>query len=356
MANISATQNTQSVQQQQNQIKGAQAGANKEVSGSGKDKNFKEVWKDIQNKMGNKPEPKREVSKELDQDDYMEIMINQMKHQDPTKPMKSKEIASQISKLSNIRHMKKMNQALSDMTEQDEPLKKLTMSNLIGKTVKVNQNQFNHEKGEQESLSFNLPQKAKEVSVSVLNQKGEPVFSQDMGALKEGKHSVSWDGLHQKTKKYAEGGQYSLEVNAKDQRGTPIKINTEKQATVQGVNFAASEPVLIVGEGDQETEVKFSSVKQIVGENAKQKDQSSDSSDKAKKQTSHQESVNAGKNANQYRAENAAQNPRSPAGSGPAANSAEPSQPRTAQQSDSHQGGLSQPGTKVGRGNLGHET
>ena len=72
-----------------------------------------------------------------------------------------------------------MNWRLS--SRSDQPLERLAMTNLIGKSVVVDRDRFPHTEGQSEALHFNLPQDAKQVSVAVVDSTGEVLFEQDMG-------------------------------------------------------------------------------------------------------------------------------------------------------------------------------
>jgi hypothetical protein len=52
------------------------------------DPKFGEVFSQIQAKYGEKPEKPREIKKTLGKDDFLKIMITQMKNQDPRIPLK----------------------------------------------------------------------------------------------------------------------------------------------------------------------------------------------------------------------------------------------------------------------------
>ena len=57
---------------------------------------FQDVWKDIQQKYGEKPKTPREIKKSLGKDDFFRIMVTQMKNQDPTKPFDAEKMAQEI--------------------------------------------------------------------------------------------------------------------------------------------------------------------------------------------------------------------------------------------------------------------
>lgn len=76
----------------------------------------------------------REVSESLDKDDFMKILITQLTHQDPTKPMEDKEFIAQMAQFSTLEQM-------SNMSREFSTMKSVLMSNqaysLLGRNVTV---------------------------------------------------------------------------------------------------------------------------------------------------------------------------------------------------------------------------
>lgn len=76
----------------------------------------------------------REASESLDKDDFMKILITQLTHQDPTKPMEDKAFIAQMAQFSTLEQM-------SNMSQEFSTLKSILMSNqaysLLGSNVTV---------------------------------------------------------------------------------------------------------------------------------------------------------------------------------------------------------------------------
>ena len=178
------------------------------------DPKYGEIWKQLQSKYGAKAEKPREIKKTLGKDDFLRIMVTQMKHQDPTSPFKAEQFASEMAQFASVEQLQNLNQSMNKLTSANQPLERLSMTNLIGKTVTVDRERFPHTEGSNESLSFGLSRDASQVHVTVVSEAGETVFEKDMGALAQGENSFSWDGTKSNTLP-AKSGTYQYKIKAR---------------------------------------------------------------------------------------------------------------------------------------------
>jgi len=71
----------------------------------------------------------------LSNDDFMRLLLEQMKMQDPTKPMDSKELMDSTMQMSTIQANMDMSQGMKNLTASYQNSALSTAANLIGKTI-----------------------------------------------------------------------------------------------------------------------------------------------------------------------------------------------------------------------------
>jgi len=83
---------------------------------------FGDVWNKIMAKDGVQPEKPREIKKNLGKDDFLKLMIAQLKFQDPSKPFEMEKMGSELAQLSNMEQLQNLNSTLKQMVTKDAPL------------------------------------------------------------------------------------------------------------------------------------------------------------------------------------------------------------------------------------------
>jgi len=76
----------------------------------------------------------RASKNQLDKDDFLKILITQLTHQDPTKPMDDREFIAQMAQFSSLEQMTNMSKEFGKM---QNIIASNQAINLIGKTVQV---------------------------------------------------------------------------------------------------------------------------------------------------------------------------------------------------------------------------
>lgn len=239
----------------------------KQSSGIGEgpqDQNNKygDVWNQVQAKYGKKPEKAKEIKKTLGKDDFMNLMINQMKNQDPTKPFDAEQMAAQLAQFASVEQLTNMNQSINRMAANSQPLERMTMTHMIGKQVTVDRNRIIHVENESSPLSFSVPERAKKLKVTLLSEVGEPIYTHELNDIDAGEHTISWDGKKPNSLP-AKSGQYIMRFEGVGVDNRPLNMDTRAKANVVGVAFEGSEAVLLIGDAKHQEKVPMKNIIRI---------------------------------------------------------------------------------------------
>ncbi len=217
------------------------------------------IWKEIQAKYGEKPKEQRKLHKQLDKDDFLKIMVTQMQHQDPTSPMDADKLAAQIAQMTSVEQLQNVNSALKKMTENNRPLERMNMTNLIGKIATIDENRFVHVQGKVDSIQFKVSEEIAKGKLQIISDKGEIVLEKELGNMKPGVNTINWDGKKSNTTD-ALNGNYTVRFEAENEKGLPVQMSTLARSKIIGVSFEGSEPFFLVGDAKQQKRIGFESI------------------------------------------------------------------------------------------------
>jgi flagellar basal-body rod modification protein FlgD len=193
------------------------------------DAKFREQLEKI---SGKKQEP---IKNKLGKDDFLNLMVTQLKYQDPTKPMETNEMATQLAQFNSVEQLVHMNKTMGDLVKAQTESRSDRLTQYLGMNVQVASNSFKlGEKGMANEAFFDLPISAGQCSVAIKDAAGTVVRNIAMGTAEIGNHKVEWDGLDDKGQK-ASSGQYTFEVNASTSDGKPINTRQSITARVEAI-------------------------------------------------------------------------------------------------------------------------
>ena len=210
-------------------------------------------WVDPAKKM-------RAVGKnQLDKDSFLKLMLAQMKHQDPTNPMQSHEMAAQLAQFTSLEQLNNINTTLEQMKNAQNPNSNYQTLALIGKKVSGDASKLTRMAGDtKHGFSFDLSNNAVKTKISIKDVDGKVVRLMELGAMKKGHNSIEWNGMTDQGLP-ARPGEYKFAIEAVGGAGEKVYSKTSFEGKITGLNYTAEGPVLLVGEKT----IKLSEVKKI---------------------------------------------------------------------------------------------
>ncbi|WP_286997764.1 MULTISPECIES: flagellar hook assembly protein FlgD [Comamonas] len=136
------------------------------------------------------------------QDQFLTLLVAQLKNQDPTSPMDNAQMTSQMAQISTVSGIEKLNDTVSSVTNQFSSMQMLQGASMIGHTVLSEGNQLGLAASQNEDGStrlsgtagFDLEGSAANVTVTITTASGQLVDTMDLGTAASGRNYFTWDG------------------------------------------------------------------------------------------------------------------------------------------------------------------
>jgi len=200
-----------------------------------------------------------ESSDILGKDAFLEMLVAQLKNQDPLNPMDGTEFVAQLAQFSGLEQMINLNAQMETLITNQDMMTEFQASNLIGKEVGLYGSSF-HVDGQTETLTYDLFDNAENVTVTVCDENGVVVETIEAGSHSAGTNTVTWN-----CGAYGEGT-YTFSVAAVDANGNAISADTRTTGIVSGVRYGNGtvyltvnneeipfENVMFIGAGEEAT-------------------------------------------------------------------------------------------------------
>lgn len=171
------------------------------------------------------------------QADFLLLMTEQIKHQNPLDPLDGKDFLAQLAQLSSVQELAELNQGFTDLSNSLLAEQSLQAASLIGKYATVVSSDAVLDANQPIAGSAYLPLRAENLTFNYYDQAGQLVHSQDMGSRIAGEVSFSWDGSRDQSEP-AEPGIYRVEALADFGDGTEALV-TRMDSRISSVDLGA---------------------------------------------------------------------------------------------------------------------
>lgn len=172
---------------------------------------------------------------------FINLLVAQVKYQDPLEPMESTEFVSQIAQLTQVEQSVLSNQHMEALRSQLAMSGALSETALIGRDVTVPTDQFVLSDGVGR-FAFELESSATELTATIRDSAGRPVRQIALGAVEGGALTdVAWDGRDAAGNVLADGN-YTITLSVGT--GSAGAYSTYASGTVLGVDYSNGETIL----------------------------------------------------------------------------------------------------------------
>ncbi|WP_455203193.1 flagellar hook assembly protein FlgD [Kaarinaea lacus] len=196
----------------------------------------------------------------LGQAEFMDLMVAQLRNQDPFKPLENGDFIAQMAQFSAVTGLEELQGSFDTLATSLQSNQALQASTLVGRSVLVPSSEAVLNPGGNVRGILDLPQGTPNLSVSVLDSNGELVKRIQLGSHGGGDAPFLWDGTNE-TGEPMPAGVYKFvaEAQGTDSR---VAVDTFINASVDSVTIGNGGQKLILNLKDM-GQVDFSQVREI---------------------------------------------------------------------------------------------
>jgi flagellar basal-body rod modification protein FlgD len=182
-------------------------------------------------------------SQDLGKDEFLRLLITQLRYQDPINPSKPEEFASQLAQFTSLERMQNIEDILAGQSESNA-LTTLAMkadlgASFIGRQVLAAGDTLSVGEDGKAVATVDVGSGGGKTTVTVYDESGKEVLSKEMGFRSGGRQVLTLGTLPK--------GSYSYKVTATSTSGAEVPVQTYTAGIVDGVSFQGGTIILKSG-------------------------------------------------------------------------------------------------------------
>lgn len=167
-------------------------------------------------------EKKPEDKSILGKDDFMQLLLVELQHQDPTEPMDSEKILTQTSQLASLESAENTNKALEDLSKSLANTQEFSTIAAIGKRADLGSDAVKHDEGSTTSFELYFPEDVDSGTINITDLEDNVVAKIDVSDPKSaGVYQFDWDGRDTQGN-YVDSGIYRVNASYKNPAGDQL--------------------------------------------------------------------------------------------------------------------------------------
>jgi flagellar basal-body rod modification protein FlgD len=182
-----------------------------------------------------------EAGDELGQDAFLRLLTTQLQNQDPSSPVENEAFIAQLAQFSSLEQLIGLQETMDNVYLGIATMNNSSMTSLLGRDVVAVGDGFRMgDDGAVLHYEAAGAYGSKELTISVLNEAGDVVFSGELPAGDAGRHTFSWDGIDQDGQ-YAGAGDYRFVVSSTSDDAPEVRTLTVGR--IDEMDFSQGTPV-----------------------------------------------------------------------------------------------------------------
>jgi flagellar basal-body rod modification protein FlgD len=183
----------------------------------------------------------------MGKEDFLTLMVEQLKNQDPMNPADATEFTAQLAQFSSLEQLFNINSSLEEMGSSTAEMQRLSALSMIGTEVVSKGSEFTL-KGESVKLGYNMDEAAEQGVLYIRDSAGNTVAAKPLAEMSEGQHMLEWDGMGDSGNQLPQG-KYSVAISAFNGED-PVAAHPLVQSRVIGVDMVDGTDTIVTDSGE----------------------------------------------------------------------------------------------------------
>jgi len=201
-----------------------------------------------------------EAQNDLNQEQFLKLMLTQLQNQDPTAPMESAEFLTQLAQFGTVSGIQGLQNQFVDVANSLSADRALRGAALLGKGALTPTESLQLADSGEVRFSLDLATPATSVQIQLKDSQGRSVRTIELGAQNEGLLDVSWGGIDDDGRRLPPGS-YRVEAFARQGLRNEA-VGVFSASVIKGVELAQGSGDLRL-ELDDERTIDLAQVRRI---------------------------------------------------------------------------------------------
>jgi len=185
----------------------------------------------------------------LGKDDFLQLLVTKLQHQDPLKPMEDADFIAQLAQFSSLEQMNNIAEGIQASNQWDflqmQSLNNAMAAGLIGREITADFSGVYLDGINQPGISFTLDRPVSEVSLEIRDEQGNLIATITEENLEAGANFVRWNGQDNFGNRAPEG-YYTVRATAATADGATFTPDLQLTGIVSTITYRDGAAYVVV--------------------------------------------------------------------------------------------------------------